>query len=151
VVDPELLQLSETSKKSTRSSEKGEKINAARYVQTLNKFRRALREKHQKKGTVTLQHDNARPHTALLTLQTVRKNDWEVLSHSPYSPDLAHSDYHLFGPLEYHLKGYHYETDDASRKPCEAGCEELERTSTAETCLRFYSAGRNAQIGMEIS
>jgi hypothetical protein len=30
------------------------------------------------------------------------------------------------------------------RKLCEAGCEELERTSTAETFLRFYNAGRNA-------
>jgi transposase len=29
-----------------------------------------------------------------------------------------------------------------SRKPCEAGCEELERTSTAEACLRFCTAGR---------
>jgi transposase len=31
-----------------------------------------------------------------------------------------------------------------SRKPCEAGCEELERTSTAEACLRFCNASRNA-------
>jgi hypothetical protein len=37
-----------------------------------------------------------------------------------------------------------------SRKPWEAGCEELERTSTAEAILRFCNAGRNAQIGMEI-
>jgi hypothetical protein len=35
-----------------------------------------------------------------------------------------------------------------SRKPCEAGCEELERTYTAEAFLRFCSAGRNAEIGM---
>jgi hypothetical protein len=30
------------------------------------------------------------------------------------------------------------------RKPCEAGCEELERTCTAEAFLRFCNAGRNA-------
>jgi hypothetical protein len=54
--------------------EKGEKINAARYVQTLNKLRRAFREKFPKKKTVILQHDNARPHTARLTLQTIQKN-----------------------------------------------------------------------------
>jgi hypothetical protein len=35
-------------------------------------------------------------------------------------------------------------------KPCEAGCEELERTSTAEAFLGFYNAGRNPYIGMEI-
>jgi hypothetical protein len=54
--------------------EKGETINAARYVQTLNKLRRALHEKRPKKKTDILQHDNARPHTQHLTLQTIQKN-----------------------------------------------------------------------------
>jgi hypothetical protein len=54
--------------------EKVETVNAARYVQTLNKFRRVFREKHSKKETVILQHDNARPHTARLTLQTIQKS-----------------------------------------------------------------------------
>jgi transposase len=70
----------------------GETISAARYVQTLNELRRALREKCQKQKTV-VQHDNAKPHTARLTLQTIQKNGWELLSHPPYSPDLAPSDY----------------------------------------------------------
>jgi hypothetical protein len=29
-----------------------------------------------------------------------------------------------------------------SRKPCEAGCEELERTSTAQAFFRFYNSGK---------
>jgi histone-lysine N-methyltransferase SETMAR len=37
----------------------------------------------------------------------------ELLSHPPYSPDLASSDYHLFGPLKDHLRGHHDETDEA--------------------------------------
>jgi hypothetical protein len=56
VVDRELLQLVDF-------LEKGKTINAPRYVRTLNKLRRALREKRPKKKTVILQHDNARPHT----------------------------------------------------------------------------------------
>jgi hypothetical protein len=92
--------------------EKGEMINAARYVQTLNILRRALREKNLMKKTVILQH-NARPLTARLTLQTIQKNGWELPSHPPYSPDLTPSDYHLFGPLKDHLRGHHYETDEA--------------------------------------
>jgi hypothetical protein len=47
---------------------KGKTFNAARYVQTLNKLRHELREKRPRKKTVTLQHDNARHHTACLTL-----------------------------------------------------------------------------------
>jgi hypothetical protein len=62
--------------------EKAETINAASYVPTLNKLRRALREERPKKKTVILQHENARPHTARLTFQTIQKNDWEPLYHS---------------------------------------------------------------------
>jgi histone-lysine N-methyltransferase SETMAR len=82
--------------------EKGETIHITRYVQTLNKFRYVLR-----------QHDNARPHTAYLTLQTIQKNTWELLFNPPYNPDLAPSDCHLFGPLKAHLRGHHYQTDEA--------------------------------------
>jgi histone-lysine N-methyltransferase SETMAR len=89
-----------------RLSGKGETLTAARYVQT-------FREKRPKKKTVILQHDNARPYTARLTLQTIQKNGWELLSHPSYSPDLAPSDYHLFGPSQDHLRGHHYETDEA--------------------------------------
>jgi len=47
--------------------------------------------------------DNARPHVAAHTLDTAQKLKWNVLPHTPYSPDLASSDYHLFGPLKGHL------------------------------------------------
>jgi histone-lysine N-methyltransferase SETMAR len=69
-----------------------------------------------KKKTVILQHDNARPHTARLTLQTIQKNGWELLSHPPYHPTVQiwpPSDYHLFGPLKDHLRRHHYVTDEA--------------------------------------
>jgi histone-lysine N-methyltransferase SETMAR len=120
------------------------KVNAARYVQTLNKLRLALREKRPMKKTVILQHDNGRPNTARLTLQTIQENGWQLLSHPPYSTDLAPSDYHFFGTLKDHLRGHHYETDEAVQKTCEVGCEELEWTSTAEASVRLCNAGRNA-------
>jgi hypothetical protein len=33
----------------------------------------------------------------------MREQQWEVLKHLPYSPDLAPSDFHLFGPLKHNL------------------------------------------------
>jgi histone-lysine N-methyltransferase SETMAR len=33
----------------------------------------------------------------------MQKQQWEVLKHLPYSPDLAPSNFHLFGPLKHHL------------------------------------------------
>jgi hypothetical protein len=62
------------------------------------------------------------------------QNGCELLSHPPYSPDLAPSDYHLFGSLKDHLRGHQTTTlTMQSTKPCETGCEELERNSTADS------------------
>jgi transposase len=41
------------------------------------------------------------------------QHGWDLLSHPPYSPDFAPSDYYLFGSLEDHLRSNHYETDEA--------------------------------------
>ncbi|GFT83587.1 histone-lysine N-methyltransferase SETMAR [Trichonephila clavipes] len=49
---------------------------------------------------VVFHQDNARPHTSIVTRQNLWELGWEVLIHSPYSPDLAPSDYHLFFALE---------------------------------------------------
>ena len=51
---------------------------------------------------VLFHQDNARLHTAKKTLELF----WmEGGSPSTYSPDLAPSDYHLFGPLKNHYRG----------------------------------------------
>ena len=38
-------------------------------------------------------------------MDTVRALKFEVLKHPPYSPELAPSDFHLFGPMKEHLRG----------------------------------------------
>ena len=63
------------------------------------------------KGVLFLQ-DNARAHTAHRTMCTLQQLGWEVLTHPPYSPDLALSDFHLFGPLKEFFRGQHFSTDD---------------------------------------
>ena len=49
---------------------------------------------------VLLQHDNARTHTASSTVATIQDLSFDCLPHPPYSPDLAPSDFHVFGPLK---------------------------------------------------
>ena len=49
-----------------------ETITASRYVQTLHKLRRALRDKRPGRNIIIL-HDNARPHTACLTSEAIAK------------------------------------------------------------------------------
>jgi transposase len=38
---------------------------------------------------VILLHDNAQPHTAILTKEKLKEFHWETLKHPPYSPDLS--------------------------------------------------------------
>jgi hypothetical protein len=53
------------------------------------------------------------PHTANKTNETLRNFKWEVFEHPLYSPDLAPSGFHLFGPLKYHLLAEHFPNDEA--------------------------------------
>jgi len=54
---------------------------------------------------VLLQHDNARPHTAHTTVATMTDLHFKCLPKPPYSPDLAPSDFHMFGPLKEAMGG----------------------------------------------
>ncbi|KAJ4427419.1 hypothetical protein ANN_25041 [Periplaneta americana] len=87
--------------------EPGETINAVRYIHTLMKLRRALREKRPERKII-LQHDKARRHIALVTMEKIRIVGWKTLLEFPYSPDLARSDYYLFGSLKEQLRGQRY-------------------------------------------
>ncbi|GFO03163.1 transposase [Plakobranchus ocellatus] len=81
---------------------------------TLDRLKEAIRRKRPgllKRGVV-LQHDNATPHSANLTQQWLQRYGWEILPHPAHSPDLAPSDFHLFGPLKRHLGGMAFETED---------------------------------------
>ena len=91
---------------------KGETINSERYQETLKKLARAIRTKRPNMHNVILHHDNARPHTARATIDAIAAKGWTVLPHPAYSPDLAPSDFHLFGPLKGYLKGQRFENDD---------------------------------------
>jgi len=53
-----------------------------------------------------LQHDNARPYASAATFAAIDNIGFEDSPHPPpYSPDLAPSDFGLFGALKKYLKG----------------------------------------------
>jgi len=95
--------------------EKGVTVTSVDYSNMLrNELRLAIRSKRRGRLThgALLLHDNARPHMAHLTINTIRQLNWEVLEHPAYSPDLAPSDFHLFGPLKNDLRGRRFAADD---------------------------------------
>lgn len=94
---------------------RGTTINSEAYVKTLhklkNRFRRVRHDKNP--AEILILHDNARPHTSLRTREHLKKLGWTTLPHPPYSPDLAPSDFHLFGPLKDGLRGRHFDDDES--------------------------------------
>ena len=85
-----------------------------------------------KKGVV-FHHDNARPHISLVTRQKLRELGWEVLMRPLYSPDLASSDYHLFGSLKNSLN----DVKLASKEACKNHLVQF----FAQKSQKFYSDG----------
>ena len=91
-------------------------VNAELYCAQLERLRQALIKKRPGPRKIRLLHDIAKPHTALLTRQTLEKFRWEVLPHPAYSPDLAPSDYHLFRSLSDDLRGKHFDDEGPLKK-----------------------------------
>ncbi len=94
------------------------KITAETYIETLRCLRENIRRKRpgmwiggvdgNTDREFILQHDNASPHTSVLTLAFLF--DQDMLAHPPYSPDLAPADFFLFPTLKKKLRGIHHRT-----------------------------------------
>ena len=93
---------------------KGATINSDVYIDTLKKFKARIRRVRSalEMSKVLLQHKNARPHISLKPREVINSFGWTTISHPPYLPDLAPSDFHLFGPLKESLRGRHFSSDE---------------------------------------
>jgi hypothetical protein len=69
----------------------GINVNSASYCEVLLKLQDAICRKcpGQWARRILLCHENARPHTAQATLERIQEIQWELLEHTPYSPDFG--------------------------------------------------------------
>ena len=125
--------------------ERGTTVNASSYCSLLERLKTAIRTK--RKGLLTqgviLLHDNDRPHTARLTLETVEQLGLKVLPHPPYSPDLAASDYHLFGPMKKMLRGQKFASDTEVRQSFVSGLDSSQHRSLHRAFRSLFTDGTN--------
>jgi len=91
----------------------GQTVNAAFYVEVLKRLQENVlgkRPDQWQNNTWPLHHDNAPANAALLTRWFLTDNNTTVMTHPPYSPDLAPSDFFLFPKLKMKLKGRRFQT-----------------------------------------
>ncbi|EFO95390.1 hypothetical protein CRE_09340 [Caenorhabditis remanei] len=82
----------------------GKNITADYYSSQLQKVKSKLKTSPLHGHGVHYLHDNAKPHTAKTIKSLLATLHWTVLTHPPYSPDLAPSDYHLFSDMHRSLR-----------------------------------------------
>lgn len=94
--------------------ERNTTMNGEYYAALLHRLRDAIKERRRGKLSrgVRLLHDNAPVHTALISKAAVKDCGFQEISHPPYSPDLAPSDFYLFSKLKSDLRGRRFNTDE---------------------------------------
>jgi histone-lysine N-methyltransferase SETMAR len=99
-------------------------VTAAFCVDVLTCLRENVRQKlHQKwKKGWALHHDNAPSHMAMAVQQFLGKINIPIVPPSPYSPDLAPSDFRLFPTLKISLRGRRFATVEDTKENAEASC-----------------------------
>lgn len=106
VVYYELLQPSET-------------VTGEVYRRQLIRLKRAVQENRpeweHRHSKLILQQDNAKPHTSRVVKTYLDGQNWEVLAHPPYSPDIAPSDYYLFRSMQSALQDVRFTSYDSIR------------------------------------
>ena len=82
------------------------------YQEVLRKLHTTLVKKCPGKlhHRILFHHDNAPAHSSKVSRAVLWGFHWELLSHPPYSPDLAPSDFFLFPKLKEQIKGVHWES-----------------------------------------
>ena len=89
-------------------------MNGEYYAALLHRLRDAIKERRRGKLSrgVRLLHDNAPVHTALISKAAVKDCGFQEISHPPYSPDLAPSDFYFFSKLKSDLRGRRFNIDE---------------------------------------
>ena len=94
-------------------------INSNKYCSQLDQLKATLDEKRPElvnRKRIIFHPDNTRTRVSLMTRQKLLQLGWEVLTHPPYSPDIAPSDFHLFWSLQNSLSGKNFNSlEDCKR------------------------------------
>ena len=94
--------------------EQGHTINGAYYAGKLRRLHQEIVRKRQENLTrgVLLLQDDTPAHKSHVAMTAATECGFEILSHPPYSPEMALSDFYLFPKLKSHLCGTQYGSNE---------------------------------------
>jgi histone-lysine N-methyltransferase SETMAR len=75
------------------------------------------------KSVIKIRNTARLPHTARSTDVTIEDLSFECLPHPPYSPDLAPSYFHVFGPLKGTMGGKSFRSDEEVQQAVHEGLQ----------------------------
>jgi hypothetical protein len=129
---------------------KGSKFNAGYYIaeilEPLSQWR--LIEAAGNERKLLMHTDNARPHTAKLPTQYFNENRIKSTPHPSCSPDLAPSDFYLFGYVKRCLAGLSFEDADQLLAEEEGVLEGFEKQSCKRSFSSVWTDERNVSLPM---
>lgn len=110
--------------------QKGTTINSDYYCALLDRLKAEIANKrpHLQKKKVLFHQDNAPCHRSMKTMAKLNELGFELLTHPPYSPDLAPSDFFLFSDLKRMLAGKKFKSNDEVIAETEAYFDEKEKS-----------------------
>ena len=93
------------------------RVNADWYIHCLPQALEAWSLRRPKTGIrdLLLHHDNALAHTAVKALDFLAENCVQLVSHPPYSPDLAPCDFFLFPNVKEKIRGIRFDSPEEAR------------------------------------
>ncbi|KAJ4438964.1 hypothetical protein ANN_14918 [Periplaneta americana] len=115
-------------------------VNADYYCRFLqHHLRPDLRRKRRHLGVQNsiILHDNAKSHTAAAVSDLLRRWQWEILEHPPYSPDMSPCDYDLFAKVKEPLRGTRYNTRDELIRAIERSIRNINKDGRADGVRRL--------------
>lgn len=117
--------------------EKSKSITGVYYSSLLDRLRTELQEKRPRLAhkRVLFHHDNAPAHTSGIAAAKLMEVGFQLVSHPPYSPDLAPSDYYLFPNMKKWLAGKRFYSNEEVIAETNAYFTDLDKS--------YYSEGIN--------
>ena len=97
----------------------------------------AVRTRRPKSG-ITLHHDNAPAHTAAATREFLASEGVQLMSHPPYSPDLAPCDFFLFPHVKKQLRGTRYDSPKDAIRAFTRAIDSIDKVSWPEVWKSWF-------------